>query len=236
VYIVINSRTMKWTFIIREKLKVAFLLAGIMVLIGLTNVMERRNVKNLDQSFSSIYYDRLIPATDIFYLTSNLYKRRMLMEQFLFTEQTAPLKVLEKNLSSHSDSIMHLIAKFEKTLLVKEESVYLAEFKRRVLHYNDVESRILDVWSRQSPQHAQKLYNVEGKNDLLSTIQYLEELTRIQSSVGLDLIHTSKGIASSSDMLMSLQIAVAIVIGLLIHGLIAASNVTRRNNENFNLN
>jgi hypothetical protein len=227
---------MKWTFIIREKLKVAFLLAGIMLLIGLTNVMERRNMKNLDRSFSSIYYDRLIPATDIFYLTSSLYERRMLMEQFLFTGQTASINDLRKDLGSHSDSIMHLITKFEKTLLIREESVYLAEFKRRVQHYNDVEGRILHAWSQQSPQHAQELYEHEGRNDLLSTIHYLEELTRIQSSVGLDLIQSSKGIASSSDTLMTLQITVALVIGLLIHALVAASKVTRRNNENFNLN
>lgn len=227
---------MKWTFIIREKLKVAFLLAGIMLLIGLTNVMERRNMKNLDRSFSSIYYDRLIPATDIFYLTSNLYKRRMLMEQFLFTGQTASLNDLRKDLGNHSDSIMYLISKFEKTLLIKEESVYLTEFKRRVLHYNGVETRILDVWTQQSPQHARQLYEREGKNDLLSTIQYLEELTRIQSSVGLDLIQNSKGIASSSDTLMTLQIVVALIIGLLIHALIAASKITQQKNENFNLN
>jgi hypothetical protein len=227
---------MKWTFIIREKLKVAFLLAGIMLMIGLTNMMERRNVKNLDQSFSSIYYDRLIPATDIFYLTSGLYNRRMLMEQFLFTESKSSLADLRKGLGSHSDSIMHLIAKFEKTLLVKDESLYLAEFKRMVLHYNQVESRILDVWTRQSPAHAQNLYETEGKVDLQRTIQYLEELTRIQSSVGLDLIRNSKGIASSSDLLMTLQIAVVLVIGLLIHGLIAASRITGQKNERFNLN
>jgi hypothetical protein len=227
---------MKWTFIIREKLKVAFLLASIMALIGLTNVMERRNVKNLDRSFSSIYYDRLIPATDIFYLTSNLYNRRMLLERFLFTKNTSSVTDLRKSLDSYGDSTNHLIAKIEKTFLVKEESLYLAEFKHRVLHYNELESRILDVWTQQSREHAQMLYESEGEVDLLRTIQYLEELTKIQSSVALDLIRHSKGIASSSDILMSLQITVVLIIGLLIHGLIASSSIANRKNKNFNLN
>jgi len=227
---------MKWTFIIREKLKVALLLASIMFLIAITNIMERRNIENMAQSFTSIYYDRLIPATDIFYLTGNLYDRRLIMETFLLNEGSPTVADVRKKLEIHALAIDNLIAKFEKTFLVKDESKYLAELKSGIDHYRSVERNILETFADDSKKKAQLLYQEEGKKELIRIFQHLEELAKIQSQVGLAMIHDSKGIVSSSDLMMTVQIVTAIVIGLLIQALVIASRVVDTKNQDFNLN
>lgn len=227
---------MKWTFIINQKIKVAFLLGSIMVLIALTNMMEQRNIDHINKSFSSIYYDRLIPATDIFYLTEQLYSKRLLMENTLYGENSISSDEIRKQLNTHSLAIDDLIEKFSKTYLVKNESESLLDFKERVAHYNKVEEKILNVLEKESVMVARKLYETEGKKDLLQTIQDLKALTKIQSTVGLALIHDSKSIISSSNILMTLQITIAIIIGLFIQALVMASKLASRDTGNFNLN
>jgi hypothetical protein len=190
----------------------------------------------MDRSFTSIYYDRLIPATDIFYLTGNLYDRRLIMETFLFNQGSPSVADVTKKLEIHALAIDNLIAKFEKTFLVKEESQYLEKLKSGIAHYRNVERNILETFADDSKQKAQLLYEEEGKTELIRIFQHLEELAKIQSQVGLALIRDSKGIVSSSDLMLTVQIITAIVIGLLIQALIIASRVVNTKNQDFNLN
>jgi hypothetical protein len=227
---------MKWTFIINQKLKVAFLLGSIMLLIALTNMLEQQNIKDINKSFSSIYYDRLIPATDIFYLTEQLYSKRLLMENVLYRANAISQDEIKKQLNNHNTVIDKLIDKFSKTYLVENESESLLDFKDRVEHYNKVEERILSILFKESTVAARKLYETEGKKDLLQTIEHLKALTKIQSAVGLELIHNSRSIISNSNVLMTLQITVAIIIGLAIQALVMASKLVSKETGNFNLN
>ncbi|HYF68413.1 MAG TPA: MCP four helix bundle domain-containing protein [Ohtaekwangia sp.] len=227
---------MKWTFIIREKLKVALLLGSIMMLVGFTTVMQQINMNDLKQSYSSIYYDRLIPATEIFYLTENLFNKRLLIEQLLYVENpNAPAPALTAQLEVHNDSIDAIIARFEETYLVDAERKYLDQFKDLVIHYNTIESNIIDT-HQVSKKDAQHLYETAGESDLIKTIQFLGELTEIQSSVGLDLMNDSDGIISINDTVLTIQIAIAIVIGILIQALIFASKMANRKDPNYRLN
>jgi uncharacterized integral membrane protein len=54
--------------------------------------------------------------------------------------------------------------------------------------------------------------------------------------VGLALIHDSKGIISSSDLMLTVQIIIAIIIGLLIQALVMASRIVDTKHQDFNLN
>lgn len=227
---------MKWTFIIREKLKVALLLGSIMILVGFTTVMQQVNMNDLKRSYSSIYYDRLIPATEIFYLTENLFNKRLLIEKLLYIENAdASVPALTAQLEVHNDSIRAIIARFEETYLVDAERKYLDQFKDLVIHYNTIESNIIDT-HQASKADAQRLYETVGESDLIKTIQFLGELTQIQSSVGLDLMNDSDGIISINDTVLTIQIAIAIIIGILIQALIFASKMANRKDPNYRLN
>jgi hypothetical protein len=228
---------MKWTYVVQQKVKVALLLTAVMALVGLTNFLERRNIEKLDQTFSSIYHDRLIPATDIFYITESLYNRRLLMEQFLYADNSGlTIDALKMNLDFHEASINKLVDKFSKTFLVKDESVELNNFKVGLKNYDRHEQQILEAHQTQSRDAARHLYEQHGKKELLGTIKHLEELTEIQSTEGLAMMHGSQDIASNSSILLTLQIAVAIFIGIMIQALIMASNTTNTKGQHYNLN
>ena len=63
---------MKWTFIIQQELKLALLLFCIIALIIVTTLLVKKH-GDLDNSFRSIYNDRLIPATNIIYFKKDYY-------------------------------------------------------------------------------------------------------------------------------------------------------------------
>src|SRR5690349_944831 len=106
---------MKWSFVIREKLKAAFLLGGIMVMIILGNLFSRHNMEGIDKSFSSIYQDRLIPATTIIYLTENLYTKRLSLEKFVLSKEVKSPEEIRTQLQMNNNSIDSLVQIFEKT-------------------------------------------------------------------------------------------------------------------------
>jgi hypothetical protein len=227
---------MKWAFVIQQKIRVAFLMAFIMMLVGFTSWKERRNVEQMNRSFSSIYHDRLVPATDIFYLTQNLYSKQLLMEQFLYTHHNLEHAALEARLNDHTATIDNLTAKFARTYLVTDESRYLQEFQRRTQHYNSVESEILCTYSVNSKEKARRLYEAHGRKDLAQTIAQLEQLTKIQSTEGHAIMSNSHGIASNSDLILTLQICLAIVIGLMVQALILASRTIGSQKQNYRMN
>lgn len=227
---------MKWTFIVQQKVKVAVLMGSVMLLIALTNLMEQKNLESMSKSFSSIYYDRLIPATDIFYLTEHLYSKRLLMENLLYSANSTTKEEVKNSLAGHNQEISSLVNKFSQTYLVELESKTLEEFRMEIEDYNNIENKIIALYESKSRQDAIALYESEGKPNLLKNLANLKDLTRIQSTVGLELIKDSRGVISSSNILMSLQIIITIIIGMCAQALVMASRMTNRTSSNVNLN
>lgn len=226
---------MKWTFSVQQKLKLALLLMGVMVLVIVFNLIERRNIAAMNRSVTSMYNDRLLPATDIFYLTDHLYHKRFLMEKFLLTSEISAER-LRKELLEHDRDIESRIERFEKTYLVDSESASLKEFRRQVDKYRRIEQTILNLWAQQKQANAIDMYEFEGKDALKNTVLKLSDLTNIQSAVAGELVDNSKGILAKSDLLSTVQLCLAIVIGVMIMSLIAASKVSALRSGDFNLN
>ncbi len=109
---------MKWSFIIQQKLKASLLLGGIMVVIVLGTVLSRNNINGIDKSLSSIYEDRLIPATTIIYLTENVYNKRLSLEKYLFSEDVTEHPAILFHLIQYDKNLDSLTKAFEKTYLV----------------------------------------------------------------------------------------------------------------------
>lgn len=227
---------MKWTYIIQQKTKVALLLTCIMLLVIVSNLLGRKNIVDINTSFTSIYNDRLIPATDIFYLTQNLYSKKLLMEQFLFSDKENNIAKLQSHLNKHNNSIDSLIQKFEKTYLVDQESRSLAEFKKSVVGYGTIEKSILGLYLNQLKEDAQNLYTNQGKPTLQNAINHLYDLIEIQSSVGKELINDSEDIMYNTNLLSMLQITLAILIGGIIHALVLSSKVVNHRDQFYDLN
>lgn len=227
---------MRWAFAIQQKMKIAFLLAFLLILVVLTNFLGSKNIGDMNKSFVSIYNDRLIPATEITYLTEDLYSKRLLLERFLLSGEEEQTGKLQEELHRHNKRIDSLILEYEKTYLVVQESVYLAEFKRKVQDYAQVEKEILSLRGEEAKETGQEMFENKGKPVFQQAMAHLHALTQIQSDVGKELIKDSQVIVASTNILSSLQIALAVIIGIIVQVLILTSRMVKFSPKNFNLN
>ncbi len=227
---------MKWSFVIQQKLKAAFLLSGIMVFIMLNSFISRSSVDSIDQSFSSIYEDRLIPAIDIIYLSEHLYSKRLLLERTLSNKNIGEMPHIAIQLDAHSKKMDSLITAFEKTSLVEEEVKSLDAFKQNIQAYAALEKTIIQLGLNASDDTSKDLFYTQGSLIFEKSIQQLGELTKIQSVIGKKLMKDSHTEAYYFNLLSTLQIASAIVVGILILGLIYSSKIINKDSTPFHLN
>jgi hypothetical protein len=236
---------MKWSFVIQQKFKAAILLGGIMVMIICGTLLSRYNMQGMDESFSSIYRDRLIPATTIIYLTENLYGKRLKLEKFLFSQESkSPGNTAQAKsaLRAHDKSIDSLISIFEKTYLVDEEAKSLQTFKKQITSYASLEKQIITLCDAGSAETGRALFAGQAAKNFDATITNLNELAGIQSSIGQDLVNESRVNVASFGIISFLQIALAIITGLVILVLIRNSQIIKKprvsgnKSQYFNLN
>ncbi|WP_187270072.1 MCP four helix bundle domain-containing protein [Pontibacter qinzhouensis] len=227
---------MKWSFVIQQKLKIAALLGCLIVMVLLANFMWNRHMGSMNKSFTSIYNDRLIPATAIVYLTEHLYTKRLLMERYLLITDAEPEAALIEQMQWRNRQVDSLLHHFESTYLVKQESISLSGFKNKVEEYVQMEHAILALSHRQGRAAGMQLFEQEGKAVFECTIKHLHELTKIQSDVGKELVGDSQHIVSSTNILSSLEVGLVLVIGLIVQVLIVSSRMVNLKNKNFNLN
>ncbi|PWJ57120.1 chemoreceptor-like protein with four helix bundle sensory module [Dyadobacter jejuensis] len=233
---------MKWSFIIQQKLKAALILSLIMLVIILGTMVSKNNIKGIDQSFSSIYKDRLLPATTIIYLTENLYNKRLSLEKYLLSETPVTKRDIQGDLSGYDQNIDSLIKSFEGTYLVEQEAKSLVALKNRIQEYVLLEKMIINLCQAGHLSDGKSLFEGAGANTFQRTILNLNELTAIQSHVGQELITESKGNMASVHNIMAFQISIAVVVGLIILTLIKNSQiiskpkVKKMKEQNFNLN
>lgn len=233
---------MKWSFVIQQKLKAALLLGGVMVVVIIGNLLSRNHIEGIDKSFSSIYQDRLIPATTITYLAENLYRKRLFLERFLLSEEEQSPQQMARQLDEHNGSIDSLIRSFEKTYLVDKEAKSLSAFKNRVQEYALLEKMALNLYLAGNIEEGRRLFEVSGSHTFQSTINRLNELTSIQSDVGRELVKESQSNVAGFSLLSFLQISLVVVIGLMVMVLIQSARIVnypkaaKGKGEQFNLN
>lgn len=229
---------MRFAYSVKQKIKIATLLFAVMACTIMIRLLEDKSVKSMNQSFVSMYNDRLIPATDLFYVAENAYAKIFLLEEALYVPaaQAFNFKELSRKTAGFNAAIDSLIKKYEKTFLVKQEKTLLAELKTRLFTTAEVEQKILFSANTQDLATARKLYENIGRESSAKTIQKLSELMSVQSTVGQELLKDSEFMVSGSKLYSTLQIALAIVIGILIVGIVFTSNVVNIRNDKFNLN
>jgi hypothetical protein len=228
---------MRFAYSIKQKTKIAVLLFCIMACTLLIRFLEDKSVKSMNESFVSMYNDRLIPATDLFYVAEKAYLKKSLFEDALYgTGQSANVSELKLQLGKLNASIDSLITKYEKTFLVKQEKAQLDQLKKGILGTIAVENSILRLAVDHGVEEARKLYNSEGRASSTKTIRKLSELMSIQKQIGEELIKDSAFMVSGNKLYSGFQVVLAIVIGILIVGIVFTSNVVKINNDKFNLN
>ncbi|RZK81248.1 MAG: hypothetical protein EOO92_05285 [Pedobacter sp.] len=197
---------MRFAYSLKQKTKIAVLLFCIMACTILIRLLEDRSIQDLNKSFVSLYNDRLIPATDLFYLSEHIHAKSVILRNADLNTDKIRHQVL---LLHHNRAIDSLIVKYEKTYLVSQEKQHLATLKKSLLTNTQSEGQAL---------------------------RNLTELMQIQTQVGQELIKDSEFAVSGSKLYSTLQLILAIIIGILIVGILFTSSVVKISSEKFNLN
>jgi len=224
---------MKFAFSLRNKLKTAFLLFCIMCCTLMIRFLEDKSVEKINDSFISMYNDRLIPATDLYFIAENLYYKNAILQELLLGNDAAEGSTMLVNMNKHNRKIDSVINKYELTFLVKQEKNYLNEFKKALLVQQRIEAKMLNM---ASAEEGRSIYESTGKKAVNQTLAKLSALIKIQSKVGNELIKGSRIFVSGTKVYSTLQVILAIVIGIMIVNIVSASNMVKITNDKFNLN
>lgn len=220
---------MKWIYSIQERGKAAAILTAVIILVSAVTLMEKSNVSELGNSFSSVYEDRLVVESYIYKFSDYLYQKKLVMDDCRSAEHAAELK---SKISLHNAAILKMIASYERTKLTDAEAKYFTDFKRNINEIIALETTMLDQaqtnFEQRRPGFDQEVDKALGNLDHLSTIQLSE---------GKALNENSKKILAGSEMLTQFELVVLIVIAIMIQMLIFASNTFKSKfPQNSNMN
>lgn len=185
---------MNWFRQLHYKNRLGLVLVALISVILLNNIYSRQSVTDLDHAISSIYKDRLMPATYIFQLTDHLYQKRLLHDQHPGNERL---------LQQHNDAINTLIHDYETTHLTKEEHHHWHHFKRELDHYNAAVGINASGGSQ------------AGEQRFSQTLQHLNSLSQIQAGEGNHLHKDTIDILNNTTMRSYLEVVLIIALGLL---------------------
>jgi hypothetical protein len=226
---------MKASFLLRQKLKLAALLAAIMVCILIANLIVKYNLQKIDQTFTSIYKDRLIPGRDLFYASENIHSRAMLMDKYFKDNIHQDVANLEKEINISNLKLDSLINKYEKTFLIKEEEETLQVLKQKIEIIRICEQRILSG-IESGAETGKAIYENAEIPLIHEAINYLHQLANIQAKVGQDLFQETQGEIKANSSISTIEIVMVIIIGLIANGLILGSKLVIQKEQKFHLN
>lgn len=188
---------MKWTYGIKQKATAAGILAAIMGLIIINNISERKRFRQLEESISSIYQDRLLVESYIFKLYNNLQKQN----DCLLAEQSQ----LSNGLNELKEEREQLIQLYAQTYLTEEEELHFNALKETLHHFDQ----------------GATFENKSATN--LEAIEHLNALSNIQTDEGASLWDKSERIISGSQISSQFEMAMVICLAVIIQALILSS-------------
>lgn len=217
---------MKWIYRIQQKTQVAFLLAIILVGILVKNLMERNNVSELGDSFSSVYEDRLLVESYIYQLSDHLYQKKLIFDNCKVDGSTIAYR---SQIEKHNEDISKLIKEYEKTKFTEKESTFFQSFKNSIRKITFLETQYMMSASERGNPELDEQFKMAATD--------LQSLSTIQIAEGKLLNDQSKKIVAGSTILTQFELGMIIVIGLIIQALILASqSLTPKVTQNHNLN
>lgn len=203
---------MKWTYGIQHKMTASLLLTGILVLVFLNNLSERRNTEKISNAISTIYKDRLIVESYIFHYADNLQRISDIIDddRLFLPEKRYHIDLLLPNLQELHEA-------YRKTVLTKSEAIGFEFFAL----------------------HTSQIGQLSSVGDILGTRKHTDQaldilhyLSSIQIAVATQEMSHIKRLFSSSTLTSQLEIAMLIIIGAIVQALIFASRTLRTNTLN----
>ncbi|MFN7115518.1 MAG: MCP four helix bundle domain-containing protein [Saprospiraceae bacterium] len=215
---------MKWVFNIQPKIKIALFLAIICGLVLLNIFGERRNLSQLDHSVTSMYEDRVLPATYIFHLTDHLYQKRLILESYFQNKVNNNAIADLERIAVHNAAMDTLIEDFEATYLVELEDEVLHHFKKELQIYNQSEECFIKGCENGT---IVQLDEAAMENLFTTAIKELTKLSQIQIDVSKAIRDDSRRMTANRTILTNMEALLVFVIAIIIQILIFASRSVR---------
>lgn len=176
-----------------NKMKAAFILLIVMLIILLGNFNTLRNSKNVNDNINAIYKDRLVVAHYIFQYSKELHFIKAEAEKLNLSD------TIKKKEINHTLGIIHNIDDlYGKTVLTNKEKQHFDMFLQSCKEINK--------------QVENKNWN-EIANSSANALKTLESLSQIQIEEGKSKLAAANAMYSKNNSLGQLQIALLIILG-----------------------
>ncbi len=167
-----------------------------------------------------MYNDRLIPSVLLHDINLLLAEKNWLIEKSIKGDSPIQPGFLSSKITQNNYKIDSLFSIYDKTYIVETEAEHLKNLKRFIAEYKSQEIQILKyIESGQIPV-AVNLYDQSAQSTYIKMSQNISYLMSIQVKVGSDLLNDVDSIVSGTKLYSTLQIGLAILIGLLIMGIL----------------
>lgn len=227
------KKAAKWALTPINKIKLTIALALITGLLIMAKMYENRQVEHIDASFLSIYKDRLVPATTIFNIREQLYRKDLFLQATLQRQQPGAADSIQ----SCNQEVGKMITDYKTTFFLEQEKVYLTEFENKLDQYNQLESRILSMTATGNNAVADSIYQADNRQRFNTTVNKLSQLNSIQSEIGKEMMTSTHRDVSGFLLLSQLEVVLIFLLGMLAMILIrAGKNIIPQRIEPFNLN
>lgn len=205
-------------------------LSVVLLLIFLTSLFENKQLKEINESFGSLYKDRLIPASEIYQINTYFTQKSFVLEELKNVNDSLSFN-FSPLLIKNNKKIDSLLKAYEETYFVKEEKLAFVKFKD---NYEDYQKK--EVVVTQGMKNCE--LSISEKKEIGEALVFLNkinvnlaELVAIQSSVGKELLDDSKFNFGSSTLLFYFRFGLTLLVTAGILLLVKTSETNQRKKD-----
>lgn len=219
----------------RKRWRLILLLFSVMFVLLASGMIENYNLQRVNEDVSSLYADRLIPASQIYYITEYLFEKRVILESIQDPEQVDENTLIDQ-LRDKNDELDSLTTDYYQTYLVKDEAEHVQAFDKNLRNYLQIEAQMIKLLEEGLTGEALGLYEEKGISAFRAVISELNILADVQLRVGQELLQSSRNELGYNKLLYYLRVLVIIAVGVSILVIIRTSQMMHQPDQNFRLN
>ncbi|WP_339702136.1 MCP four helix bundle domain-containing protein [Algoriphagus aquimarinus] len=196
----------------RRKKITALVIIGLLLLLFYgKNLTERQAFKNISNTFTEVYNDRLVVEGYIFRISENLFRIQKLVDHCNINYDYS--KVIEE-IAEHEKNIAGIVSDFEKTNLTDQEAEFLSDF--RAIIENDLQIKNYGLlYSDSSGINNSQVMLYDQKISIAQ--KDLDNLSKIQLEEGEKLINKANIIINRSQIWSQFEVALLIILALALY-------------------
>lgn len=183
---------------LKQRLNACFILVIVLFLMLMSNELKRRNFLTAGQSVNSVFKDRVV-AMEYTYKLDQLFHKKEL--DLAMAKSSTDYEVGGNNIDL-------LLESFSATQYTPEESAYFISLKEDYRNFQSLENTFVTNQGSVSKEEMSILLKKIGEN--------LDQLSAVQIAEGRELTQISDKALGMNMLILKLEVAFLIVIGLLI--------------------